>query len=110
MLVISDPTSTDIRALISQLQEDKYFGKIGREWSGKLKLEGLTIIEKIGNVILRLKIEKDNILKNRATLTVEKAKSEDCVSLLKMIMHMKAKEAMEEKSFPKGYEPLFKCL
>lgn len=108
--ITSDPTTADVQALISQLQEDKNFRKISREWSGKLKLEGLTIIEQTDNAILRLEIEKDNISANRATLAAEKAKSEDCVSLLKVIIHMKNNEAMEEKIFPKGDKPLFEWL
>lgn len=40
----------------------------------------------------------------------ENAKSKDCISLLKMIIHMKAKEAVEEKIFPKGDELLFEWL
>lgn len=110
MSVTSYPTATDVHALISQLQEDKHFRQIGREWTGKLKLEGLAIIEQINNVILSLKIEKNNISTNRTTLAAAKAKSEDCVSLLKIIIHMKAKEAVEVKIFLKGDEPLFEWL
>jgi len=110
MSITSDPTATNVQALISYLQEDKHFGEIGREWSKKLKLEGLSIIEQIGNVILRLETKKDNISENRATLAIEKAKSKDCVSLLSMIIHMKAKDAMEENIFPKGDEHLFEWL
>ena len=44
------------------------------------------------------------------TLAAEKVKSEDCVSLLKMVTHMKTKEFFKAKIFPKGYEPLFECL
>ena len=110
MKIISDPTTNDVQAFISQLQEDKYFRQIDREWSGKLKSEGLAIIEKIDNAVLRLEIEKDNISANQATLSAEKAKSEECISLLKMIIHMKAKEAVEAKILPKGDEPLFEWL
>ena len=74
MSITSDPTVVDVQALISLLQEDKHFGQIGREWSGKIKLEGLSIIEQIGNAILRLETEKDNISANRATLVAEKTK------------------------------------
>lgn len=62
MPMTSNPTVVDVQVLISQLQEDKHFFQIGKEWSGKLKLEGFSIIEQIGNAILRLEIEKDNIL------------------------------------------------
>ena len=94
----------------SSLQEDKNFGKIGREWSEKLKQEGLAIIEQIGNDILRLKIKEHNISANRATLVVEKVKSEDCISLLKMVKYMNTKEAIETKILPKGNETLFEWL
>ena len=40
----------------------------------------------------------------------EKAKREDCISLLRLIIHMKAKEAVEEKILSKGDEPLFEWL
>ena len=56
--------------------------------------------------MLRLEIEKDNISSNRATLVAEKVKSDDSVSLLKMIIHMKVKEAVEAKIFTKGDEHL----
>ena len=64
MSTTSDPIATNIQAIISQLQQDKRFGKIAREWSRKLKFEGLAIIEQLGNVVLRLEIEKDNTLAN----------------------------------------------
>lgn len=59
---------------------------------------------------MRLEIAKDNILANRATLAAEKIKSEDCVSLQKMITHMKNKEVVAAKIFPKGDKPLFEWL
>ena len=73
-------------------------------------MEGVSIIEQIGNVILRLETQKDNILANRNTLTRERVKSDDCISLLKMIIQMKAKEVVEAEIFPKGDKPLFKWL
>ena len=63
-------------------------------------MEGLPIIEHISNAILRLEIEKDNISANRDTLAGEKVKSEDYVSLMKMVIHMKTKEATKEKILP----------
>ena len=95
--ITKDPTAADVQALISQLQENKHFGQIGKEWSEKIKVEGLSVIDQIDNVILRLEIEKDNISSNRATLAVEKAKSNDFVSLLKMIIQMKIKEVVENR-------------
>ena len=73
-------------------------------------MEGLAIIEQIRNSILRLEIEKDNILEIRATFAMEKTKSEDCISLLKMIIHMKENEDVEAKILPKGDEPLVEWL
>ena len=96
--IIKNLTIVKVQALISQLQEDRHFGQIGKEWTGKLKSEGVSIIGKIGNVILRLEIEKDNILENRKTLARERMKCDDCISLLKMIIQMKVKEVVEEKS------------
>ena len=110
MSTTNDPMTTDIQAIISQLQEDKHFGEIGKEWSRKLKSKGLTIIEKIGNAVLRLETQKDNISANQATLVAEKVKSEDCISLLKIIIHMKAKEATKASILPRGDEPLFEWL
>ena len=54
-------------------------------------------MEQIGSAVLRLEKEKDNILKNSLTLADERTKSEECFVLLKMILQMKAKEAIEEK-------------
>ena len=64
----SDPTATNVQAFISQLQEDRHFGQIDKDQIGKLKLEGVAIVEQIGNVILRLEMEKDNILSNSNSL------------------------------------------
>ena len=91
------PMTKNIQVIISHLQEAKKFGKIGRELSRKLKFEGLVVIEKLSNAMLRLEMENDNILANGKTMSIEKAKSEDCISLLKMVIQMKTKEAVEEK-------------
>ena len=64
MSTTNDPTTTNIQAIIFQLQEDKNFGQIGIEWSRKLKFEELAIIEKLNNIIPNLEIEKDNISPN----------------------------------------------
>ena len=72
----------------------------------KIKIDGVSIIEKVGNFILRLEIEKENISSNKATLAIEKIKSDDCISLLKMIIYMKTKEGIEENILPKGDDPL----
>ena len=69
-------------------------------------MEGISIVDQIGNVILRLEIEKVNITSNRKTLAIEKDMCDDCVSLLKMIIQMKIKETVEVKKFPKGDEPI----
>ena len=86
ILVTRNPIATEAQALISQLQEDRHFGQIGKDWIEKLKSEGVSVIEKIGNVILRLEKEKDNILANSGTLAEERTKSDECGSLVKMIM------------------------
>ena len=52
-------------------------------------------------------MEKDNILANMDTMSIEKEKSENCISLLKMVIQMKTKEVVEEKIMPKGDENLF---
>ena len=77
--------------------EDKNFGKIGKSWNEKIKSKGLVVIEQLGNVVLRLEIEKDTILANQKTLLAKKGKCEDCISLLHMIIQMKAKEVVEAK-------------
>ena len=70
--VTKNPTASKVQALISQLQEDRHFRHIGKEWIEKLKLEGVSLIDKMCNVILRLEIEKDNIIYNRSTLAGER--------------------------------------
>ena len=86
ILVTKNPTATEVQALISQLQEDRDF------------------------VILRLEIEKDNILLNSNTLAREGEKCDDSISLLKMIIQMNEMEAVEAKILKKGNEPLFEWL
>ena len=81
--------------------------EIDRYWSLKIKSKGLVVVEKLKNVVLRLEMEKDNISTNQATLSTEKAKSEECVSLLKMVIQIKANELVESKILPKGDGPLF---
>ena len=49
-------------------------------------------------------------MSNSNTLAGEKAKCEDCISLLKMIIQMKAKDAIEAKILKKGNEPLIEWL
>ena len=67
-------------------------------------------MEQIESVVLRLEKEKDNILKNSLTLADERAKSKECTVLLKMILQMKAKEAIEAKISKKGDEPIAEWL
>ena len=76
----------------------------------KLNSDGVTLIDQIGNVILWLEIEKDNIISNCNTLTAEKARCDECIFLLKMIIQMKAKEVIEAKILKKGTELLFEWL
>ena len=49
-----NPSAEEVQAFISQLQKDRHFGQIGKEWIDKLKGDGVTLIDKIGNVIIRL--------------------------------------------------------
>ena len=100
--VTKNPTTIEVQALISQLQEDRHFGQIGKEFIEKLKSKGVSIIGQIDNVILRLEIEKDNIISNNNTLARQREKCDDCISLLKMVIQMKEKEAVEEKILKKG--------
>ena len=67
-------------------------------------------MEQIGSVILRLEKEKDNILKKSNTLARERAKSEEYNVLLKMILQMKVKDAIEAKILKKGDEPIAEWL
>ena len=78
------------------------------DWEAQIR--GISIIEQIGNVILRLETEKDNIISNSNTLAGEREKCDDCISLLKMVIEMNAKEAVEAKILKKGNEPLFEWL
>ena len=79
--VTKNPTSAKVQALICQLQEDRNFGQIGKDWIGMLKLEGAAIIKQIGNVILRSETKKDNILSNSNTLSRERMNCDDCISI-----------------------------
>ena len=45
-------------------------------------------------------------MSNYNTFAREKEKCEDCISLLKMIIQMKVKDAIEAKILKKGNEPL----
>ena len=99
-----------MQAFISQLQKDRHFGQIGKEWIEKLKADGVTLIDQIGNVIIWLETEKDNITANSNILAGEEAKCADCISLLKMVIQMKDKEAVEAKILKKGNEPLNEWL
>ena len=86
MPITKNPTTIEVQAFISQLQKDRHFGQIGKEWIEKLNSDGVSLIDQIGNVILQLETEKDNIISNCSTLAIEKARCDDCISLLKMIM------------------------
>ena len=66
-------------------------------YSGKLKSKGLAVIEKTNYVVLRLEREKDNIFANQATFSMKREKSEDCISLLNAIIHLKTKEVVKSK-------------
>ena len=49
-------------------------------------------------------------MSNCNILAGEKAKYEDCISLLKMIIQMKEKDTIEAKILKKGNEPLIEWL
>ena len=59
---------------------------------------------------MRLEKEKDNILKNSLTLAGERVKSKECTILLKLVLQMKTKEAIETKILKKGDEPIAEWL
>jgi hypothetical protein len=105
-----NPIAEEVQAFMSQLQNDRHFGQIRKEWIDKLSADGISLIDQIGNVIIRLETKKDNISSNQHTLATERARCEECVSLLKMIIQMKSKEAVEAKILKKGNEPLFEWL
>ena len=65
-------SAKEVQAFISQLQKDRHFGHIGKEWIEKLNVDGVSLIDQIGNVILRLETEKDNIMSNCNTLARER--------------------------------------
>ena len=81
-----NPTTAKVKALISKLQEDRKFSHIGNERIEKLKSKGVSLIDQIYNVILRLEIEKDNIISNSNTLVGERKKCDDCISLPRMVI------------------------
>ena len=83
-----NPSTEEVQAFISQLQKDRHFGQIGKEWIEQLNVDGVTLIDQIGNIILRLEIEKDNVMSNSNTLAREREKCVDCISLLKMVAQM----------------------
>ena len=105
-----NPSTKEVQAFISQLQKDRHFGQIGKEWIENLNADGVALIDQIGNVILRLETEKDNIISNHNTLVIEKERCDECIFLLKLIIQMKAKEVIEAKILKKGTEPLFEWL
>ena len=86
MLVAKQPTAAEVQELISQLHKDRHYGQISKDWIKKVRVDGIATVEQIGSVVLRLEKEKDNILKNSLTLADERAKSEECTVLLKMIL------------------------
>ena len=49
-------------------------------------------------------------MKNSLTLAGERAKSKECTILLKMVLQMKTKEAIEAKILKKGDEPIAEWL
>lgn len=81
-----NPTGEEVQAFISQLQKDRHFGQIGREWTEKINTNGLSLIDQIGNVALHLEKEKDNITANQKNLATERGRCEECISLLKMLI------------------------
>ena len=99
-----------MQALISQLHKDRHYGQVSKDWIEKVRADGITAVEQIGSADLRLKKEKYNILKNSLTLAGERAKREECTVLLKMILQMKAKEAIEAKILKKGDELIAQWL
>ena len=105
VLSTTTPIVTNIQDIVTQLQKDKYYQNIGKQWIEKLNLEGLALIEPLGNSLLRLKIEKSNVQSNLLTLTIEKTQCKDYIALLQMIIQMKIKEALKAKILQKGDEP-----
>ena len=108
--VTPQPMATEVQALISQLHKNRHYGQISKDWIEKVRVDGIIAVEQIGSVVLRLEKEKDNILKNNLTLAGERAKTEECTVLLKMILQMKAKEVIEAKILKKGDEPIAEWL
>ena len=110
MLVAAQRMAMEVQAPISQLHKDRHYGQISKDWIEKVRADGITAVEQIGSAVLRLEKEKDNILKNSLTLASEREKSKECTILLKMILQMKAKEAIEAKILKKGDEPIVEWL
>ena len=52
MLVAENPSTEEVQAFISQLQKDKNFGQIRKGWIEKLNVDGVALIDQIGNSIL----------------------------------------------------------
>ena len=50
--------------LFLDCRRKRNFGQASKGWSEKLKSEGLAVIEQLGNAVMRLEIERDNILAN----------------------------------------------
>lgn len=110
MSATENPIAEEVQAFISQLQKDRHFGQNGKEWIDKLNTDGISLIDQIGNVVLQLETEKDNIPSKQCTLATERERCDECVSLLRMIIQMKEKEVVEAKILKKGNEPLFEWL
>ena len=49
---IKNPSAEEVQAFISHLQKDMQFGQIGKEWIKKLNVDGVALIDQIGNIIL----------------------------------------------------------
>ena len=47
-----NPSVEEVQTFISQLQKDRHFDQIGKEWIEKLNVDGVALIDQIGNVIL----------------------------------------------------------
>ena len=92
-----NPLAKEVQAFISKLQKDRNFGQIGKEWIKKLNVDGVALIDQIGNIIIRLEIEKDNITSNSNILAGEETKCVDCISLLRMVIHMKKRTQLKQR-------------
>ena len=47
-----NPSAEEVQAFISQLQKDRHFLQFRKEWIKKLNVDGVALIDQIGNVIL----------------------------------------------------------